>query len=427
MESIINQFVNSLPFELHLMDPLVGKYSACGPGTKHKERIKKYLQTGDVTNLFVNKLDAACFDHDEGYAAVRDVAGRKPYDQKLIEDTKKSVNDKSVDGYQRAYAALINKFFSKKIGSGLTRRQELTLKKTYYDPATGYSSMAELHRRTGIPQADIKKWLESQYTYTRHKPEKSKFPTRRVVTGGVFHQLQFDLADLTEFAKVNDGYKYILTGIDVFSKYAFAKPLKSKTGQEVASAFAEIFKLGRIPLKIQTDDGREFRNKNVQDLFKRFGIHWFSTKNEGKAQTVERFNRTLKGRMYKYFSAKNTRRWIDVLDKLVKNYNTSYHTSIKMTPTEALDREGDVRNNLYGVPNVHKKSKPKFVVGSRVRISKYKTKFNRGYTPNFTNEIFTVVEVLDTSPVTYKLKDSENEPIIGSFYNEELSLVRDAL
>ena len=75
MESIINQFVNSLPFELHLMDPLVGKYSACGPGTKHKERIKKYLQTGDVTNLFVNKLDAACFDHDKGYAAVRDVAG----------------------------------------------------------------------------------------------------------------------------------------------------------------------------------------------------------------------------------------------------------------------------------------------------------------------------------------------------------------
>ena len=79
MESIINQFVNSLPFELHLMDPLVGKYSACGPGTKHKERIKKYLQSGDVTNLFVNKLDAACFDHDKGYAAVRDVAGRKPY------------------------------------------------------------------------------------------------------------------------------------------------------------------------------------------------------------------------------------------------------------------------------------------------------------------------------------------------------------
>ena len=200
---------------------------------------------------------------------------------------------------------------------------------------------------------------------------------------------------------MNDGYKYILTGIDVFSKYAFAKPLKSKTGQEVASAFAEIFKRrDHVPLKIQTDDGREFRNKIVQDLFKRFNIHWFSTKNEGKAQTVERFNRTLKGRMYKYFSAKNTKRWVDVLDKLVKNYNTSYHTSIKMTPTEALDREGDVRNNLYGVPNVHKKSKPKFVVGSRVRISKYKTKFNRGYTPNFTNEMFTVVEVLDTSPVT---------------------------
>ena len=204
------------------------------------------------------------------------------------------------------------------------------------------------------------------------------------------------------------------------------KPLKSKTGQEVASAFAEIFKLGRIPLRMQTDDGREFRNTNVQDLFRRIGIHWFSTKNEGKAQTVERFNRTLKGRMYKYFSAKNTRRWVDVLDKLVKNYNTSYHTSIKMTPTEALDREGEVRNNLYGLDDSKKSRnrRSKFKMGDRVRISKYKTKFNRGFTPNFTNEIFTVVEVLKTSPVTYKLKDSENEPIIGSFYSEELSIVR---
>ena len=121
----------------------------------------KIGQTGDVTNLFVNKLDAACFDHDKGYAAVRDVVGRKPYDLKLIDDTEKIINDKSVDGYQRAYAALINKFFSKKIGAGvqragLTCRQESALKKTYYDPSTGYSSMAELHRRTGIPTNYIK-------------------------------------------------------------------------------------------------------------------------------------------------------------------------------------------------------------------------------------------------------------------------------
>ena len=155
-------------------------------------------------------------------------------------------------------------------------------------------------------------------------------------------------------------------------------------------------------------------------------MHWFYAMNQGKAQTVERFDRTLKGRMYKYFSGENTRRWVDVLDKLVKNYNTSYHRSIKMTPTEALDREGEVRNNLYGLDDSKKSGnrRSKFKTGDRVRISKYKTKFNRGFTPNFTNEIFTVVEVLKTSPVTYKLKDSENEPIIGSFYNEELSIVR---
>ena len=97
-----------------------------------------------------------------------------------------------------------------------------------------------------------------------------------------------------------------------------------------------------------------------------------------------------------------------------------------MTPTEALDREGEVRNNLYGLDDSKKSisRRSKFKMGDRVRMSKYKTNFNRGFTPNFTNEIFTVVEVLKTSPVTYKLRDSENEPIIGSFYNEELSIVR---
>ena len=88
---------------------------------------------------------------------------------------------------------------------------------------------------------------------------------------------------MQEFSSVNDKYRYILTGINVFSKFGFAKPLRNKSGQEVARAFAEIFKMGKLPLRIQTDDGKEFRNQVVQDLFKMHNIKWFSSKNNGKA------------------------------------------------------------------------------------------------------------------------------------------------
>ena len=142
--------------------------------------MKKYLQTGDVTSLYKNKLDAACFDHAKGCTKHRDVAARQPYVQKLIGDTEKVITDRKIDGYQKGYASLINKFFSKKIGAGLNRRQESALKKMYNDPTTGYSSIAELHRGTDIPKNDIKECLESQCTYTRHKPAKTKFRARKL-------------------------------------------------------------------------------------------------------------------------------------------------------------------------------------------------------------------------------------------------------
>ena len=129
--------------------------------------------------------------------------------------------------------------------------------------------------------------------------------------------------------------------------------------------------------------------------------------------------------MYKYFSAKNTRRWVDVIDDLVENYNSSYHSSIKMTPNQSLVSEGQVRNNLYGdVLQSSKTVKAKFAVGDRVGISKYRSKLSRGFTPNFTNEIFTITKILKTTLITYKIKDSQNEPIIGSFHKEELSIVK---
>ena len=219
---------------------------------------------------------------------------------------------------------------------------------------------------------------------------------------------------MTAFNKFNKGIKYLLTVIDVFSKYGWIVPLKNKTGSEVAKALRQIFK-ERKPSKLWVDKGKEFYNKEVRSL-----VELYSTENEEKSSVVERWNRTMKEKMFKYFSANSTRKYIDVLDEMVKNYNSTIHSSIKMTPIEASkkNKENTVWQNLYSIPMPA--AHPKFSVGDRVRIMKKKKHFEKGYTPRWTEEVFDIDVVQYTDPPTYKLKDLNGEKITGSFYEPEL-------
>lgn len=219
----------------------------------------------------------------------------------------------------------------------------------------------------------------------------------------------------------DQGKNYILTVIDIFSKYAWAVPIQKKTGDEVKKSFEQIFK-ERIPSKIQTDKGLEFINKPTQELFKKHGIQWFSTENETKAQVVERFNRTLKSKMWKYFTYKKSKKWVHILQDLIHNYNNSFHRSIKMTPHQGSLKQNSKRvyDNLF--PQTIKVSKTsKFKIGDRVRISRKRKDFHKGYSPNFTNELFVISKILPTEPITYRLRDMNSEELIGSFYEQELS------
>jgi len=135
------------------------------------------------------------------------------------------------------------------------------------------------------------------------------------------------------FSKYNNGVKYLLTVMDVFSKYGWMKPMESKTGLKVANALKNIFK-ERKPDKLWVGMGREFYNKEVLKL-----VSLYSTENEEKSCVVERWNRTMKEKMFKYCSANSTRRYIDVLDELVEQYNNTKHSSIGMTPKEASKKE----------------------------------------------------------------------------------------
>ena len=180
-----------------------------------------------------------------------------------------------------------------------------------------------------------------------------------------------DLVDMQAFSKFNRGVKYLLTVIDVFSKYGWLIPLKDKTGKSVASALETIFK-ERKPEKMWVDKGKEFYNKYVKDL-----IEFYSTENEEKSSGVESWIRTMNEKMWKYFSANSTNVYINVSPDLVREYNNIRHSSIKMTPTKASKKENELRvwRNLYPDHLEIKVIKPKFSVGDRVRISKKKKDF----------------------------------------------------
>ena len=209
----------------------------------------------------------------------------------------------------------------------------------------------------------------------------------------------------------------------MLSKYAWVEPLKTKSGENLVKAFEEILKKGRKPEKLHSDKGTEFTNKVFQTFLKKKRIAFFTTYNETKASIVERFNRTLKGKMWKYFTANNTLKYIDVLQKLVRSYNHSRHRSIGMRPSDVnRANESVVWERLYG-DEASKLFKYKFSVGDQVRISKARRTFKKGYLPSWTEEIFTITKLIPRRPPVYKIADYHGDELEGTFYEQELQKV----
>ena len=182
-------------------------------------------------------------------------------------------------------------------------------------------------------------------------------------------------------------------------------------------------RFGKYPDVPQFDEGNEFYNVGVRDLLKSHDVNYFSTKSDKKAAIVERFNTTLKTVMWKYFYQKGTHNWIDVPNELTKNYNNTKHSGILMKPANVNRSNKDlVWVTLYGSA-LGKLPLPKFRVGDTISVSKYKSIFSKGYEANFTEEIFKISRVLRGDPNMYDIEDHEGEPIIGKFYEEELSAV----
>ena len=247
-----------------------------------------------------------------------------------------------------------------------------------------------------------------------HKPIIRNFKRRKVNFGNEPNEIwSADLIDLKKLKKYNNGFQYIINIIDLYSRYAWSIPIKNKTGKSIVEAFDSINQ--QKPKKLWVDNGSEFYNKIFKKWLNDNNIEIYSTFNEGKAVVIERFNRTLKNKMFKYFTANGTYKYIDILSSLINEYNNKKHSSTKLSPKLKYKKifMKNKKNNL--LPLFYD-----FKIGDKVRISKFKKKFEKGYTPNWTEEIFTIYAINMTNPVTYLIKDLNNNAIKGSFYKQEL-------
>ena len=383
MNNIINTFLlagDKFMPEMHLRQPRF-VYSACGPFTRHKERIKEFKRTGNMHYIYRNELDKACFQHDSAYADHKDLMNRTEADKVLRDKAYDIASNPKYHGYQRGLASMVYKFFDKKsVGSGIN-----TIK-------SSSSILAD----------------------ELHKPVIRKFKKRKVYSQFKDNIWGVDLADMQSLSRKNKGIKYLLCAIDLYSKYAFVIPLENKKGISVTNGFNKIIKQSnRKPNKIWVDQGGEFYNNVFKKWLSDNDIIMYSRYNEGKSVVAERFIRTLKNKLYKHMTAIGKNVYY-VLDDVVIKYNNTKHSTIKMKPIDVED------NNKRVYIDEHNKKDSKFKVDDRVRISKFKNIFAKGYTPNWSSEIFIVDKVNDTVPYMYNLKDLNNEEILGSFYGREL-------
>ena len=374
MNNVINKFLlagDKFMPELHL---------------RHKERIKEFKRTGDARYIYRNELDKACLQHDSAYADHKDLINRTEADKVLRDKAYDIASNQKYDGYQRGLASMVYKFFDKKsMGSGFKKLKNTT-------------------KSNSLILAD-----------ELHKPIIKKFDKRKVYSQFKDNVWGVDLADMQSLRRKNKGIKYLLCAIDLHSKYAFVIPLKDKKGISIVNAFNKIIKQSnRKPNKIWVDQGGEFYNNVFEKWLSDNDINMYSTYNEGKSVVAESVIRTLKNKLYKRVTATGKNVYYDVLDDVVNKYNNTKHSTIKIKPIDVGE------NNKRVYIDEHNEKDSRFKVGDRVRISRYKNIFAKGYTPNWSKEIFIVDKINDTVPYTYNLKDLNDEEIIGSFFDKEL-------
>ena len=328
----------------------------------------------------------------------------------------------------------------------LNRAEKRLLEKAYFNPSHpgAFSSPVKLYKGLNkrISLGKIKKYLQSQESHTLLRQARRKFKRLKVVSPFIDYMWDLDTASMTFyvkgqkkfFPKKNRGYKYFLVAIDVFSRRLWTFPLKTLKADEMKKTIIELLK-NKQPDFIRTDRGSEFANRQVNAILKRLDVGHILTLNETKANYAERVIRTVKDKMGKYLEKHETHEWIDILPKITKNYNHSYHRSIKKAPADVTKKDETAlwKMNYEHLPKNKKQNKHppkpksvyKFDIGDYVRLVSYKGAFDKSaFSHKWTTELHIILDrELKQGLPRYRVVDYSKEEVLGFFYEQELQQV----
>ena len=248
-----------------------------------------------------------------------------------------------------------------------------------------------------------------------NKPVINKFERKKVIINHIDEVHSCDLVDMTKYSRINKGYKYIFTNIDIFSKYAWSFPIKSKKIQDIKPCFQKIFK-ERKHFYIWSDQESAFFSKEILKFFEHSNVKIYYTHSNLKAVIIERFNKSLRELMMKEFVKNNNTIWYNILPNLIKTYNNRYHHTIKMKPIDVnKSNEKHIKNTIYSY-NITSKI-PKFKINYIIRISlKRRQLFDkRSGNIKWSEELFKIYEINKSNVITYKIEDLNNEIVKGIF------------
>ena len=295
------------------------------------------------------------------------------------------------------------------------------LKLLYYDPLTGFISANKLYKKAKqlglkLSHKQVAEFIQKQETAQLNRPT----TTAQVSYNHIYaHKVngcwQSDLLDMQKWSKFNNGYKWILNIVDVYSRYSFSIPLKTKSTINVALAIEPLLKKYKLE-NLTTDNGKEFIGSDMKNLLKKYNVKLY-THEPGSHKTlgiIERFNKTLRILLNKYFTATKTKNWIDVLDKFSKNYNSTVHNTIRQKPIDVFSGLLPFNNQRLSANNV-----PQFSVGDKIRLKVKKTVFDK-ISENYSRSVYTIVSKTTNS---YKIKNPDGVELKRTIKPDEILLV----
>ena len=276
-----------------------------------------------------------------------------------------------------------------------------TLKKIYYNPTTGFQSKKKLYEAVkdkGITKQQVDYFLNNQEAYQLHKKPEIPKVYIPIISKYPNEILQADLLDISNLSTSNSGIHYILLVIDIFTRKAYVQPLKNKTSETVVKAFENIIKEVK-PKIIQSDFGSEFINSTFKNLLKdnNIELQLINVGDKNKIGIINRMCRTLREMLNKYMTAYKTTRYIDVLDKMITNYNNSKHTTILFAPNEAnkhIDEIQKINTRRY---NKAIQKEVHFRIGDKVRCIINLEAFQKHTLPKWSKQVHTIVNKTEHS------------------------------